>query len=80
MHLVDVSTFLGDGNILVKALRRYMIFNEYGQYIDEVDFEPIQNQEEKNEIMSIIKENTQQRVRDAKKQAKLDEQDTDPSG
>lgn len=67
MHLVDVSTFLGDGNILVKALRRYMIFNEYGQYIDEVDFEPIQNQEEKNEIMSIIKENTQQRVRDAKK-------------
>lgn len=71
MHLVDVSTFLSDGKILVKALRRYMIFDEYGQYIDEVDFEPIYNKEEKNEINEIIKENTQQKIREAKRQAKL---------
>jgi hypothetical protein len=67
MHLVDVSTFLGDGNVLVKALRRYMVFNEYGSYIDEVDFEPIQNKDERNEIMTIIKENMQARVKEAKK-------------
>ena len=67
MHLVDVSTFLGDGNVLVKALRRYMIFDEYGSYIDEVDFEPIQNKDEKNEILTIIKENMQARVKEAKK-------------
>lgn len=41
MHLVDVSTFLQDGKILVKALRRFMIFSDDAQYIDEVDFEPI---------------------------------------
>lgn len=41
MHLVDVSTFLGDGRILVKCLRRFMIFSPDGQFIDEVEFEPI---------------------------------------
>ena len=44
-----------------------MVFNEYGSYIDEVDFEPIQNKDERNEIMTIIKENMQARVKEAKK-------------
>jgi len=78
MHLVDVSTFLQDGKILVKALRRFMIFDDEGQYVDEVDFEPILNKEEKNDILNIIKDNTNKRVRDAKRMAKEMEEGTAP--
>lgn len=34
----DVSSFLENGNILVKCRRRYMIFTSEGSFIDEVEF------------------------------------------
>ena len=35
---VDFSTFLNDGNILLKIGFRFLIFNEFGEFIDETDF------------------------------------------
>ena len=34
----DFSTFLDDGQVLLKIGFRFLIFNEIGQFIDEVDF------------------------------------------
>ena len=37
-NLVDMSTFLENGNILLKIRSRYMIFTQKGHFIDEVSF------------------------------------------
>jgi hypothetical protein len=39
MRLVDISSFLDDGKIFVKVLRRFMVFTKDGAFIDEIDFE-----------------------------------------
>jgi hypothetical protein len=74
MHLVDVSTFLTNGKILVKALRRFMVFGPDGKYIDEVDFEPINDPLEYSEIQGIIMENTRMRVKKAQIEIQYDEE------
>ena len=74
MHLVDVSTYLQDGRILVKALRRYMIFSHTGQFVDEVEFEPIKNKQEMAEILETIRQNTQNRIKASKKVAQYDDE------
>ena len=35
---VQMSTFLDDSNILVKISDRFMVFNQEGKFIDEVEF------------------------------------------
>lgn len=38
---VDFSTFLDDGQVLLKIGSRFLIFNETGEFIDEIDFKDI---------------------------------------
>jgi long-subunit acyl-CoA synthetase (AMP-forming) len=38
LNWVDMSTFLEDGKILVKNRRRFMVFTNNGNFIDEVEF------------------------------------------
>ena len=40
-EVAEFSTFLEDGNILLKSASRYMIFNSDGQFVDEVEFKDI---------------------------------------
>jgi hypothetical protein len=54
MRLVDISSFLDDGKIFVKCLRRFMIFTKDGSFIDEVDFKVSETPAEMGEIRSII--------------------------
>jgi len=37
-NFVDMSTFLEDGNILIRSRRRFMVFTSEGFFKDEVDF------------------------------------------
>lgn len=46
---VDLATFLDDGKIFLKIGNRYMLFNEYGSFIDEIEFE--QANTERRQIM-----------------------------
>jgi hypothetical protein len=54
MRLVDLSSFLDDGKIFVKVLRRFMIFTKDGSFIDEIDFEKAESPAEMEEIRTII--------------------------
>ena len=57
MRLVDISSFLDDGKIFVKCLRRIMMFTKDGSFIDEVDFEAAETPSEMEEIRTIIAKN-----------------------
>lgn len=58
MKLVDISSFLDDGKIFVKCLRRFMIFTKDGSFIDEVDFQVSETPAEMEEIRSILAKNS----------------------
>jgi hypothetical protein len=45
---VDLSTFLSDGNILVRVLYRFLVFDCDGAFIDEVEFNHIAYESSKN--------------------------------
>ena len=45
---VDMSTFLHDGKIMVKIAQRYMLFDKNGEFIDQIDFEDLRAEREKN--------------------------------
>ena len=37
----DLATFLDSGEILMKIKNRFMIFDKYGEFIDEVEFKDL---------------------------------------
>jgi hypothetical protein len=54
MRLVDISSFLDDGKIFVKCLRRFMMFTKDGSFIDEIDFQASETPAEMEEIRTIL--------------------------
>ena len=44
--LVDMTTFLDTGDIFLKIKNRYLIFDNTGEFIDEVEFTDIKESEE----------------------------------
>ena len=40
---VDMSTFLQNGNMMVKVFHQYMIFNQKGTFVNKVGVEPYEN-------------------------------------
>jgi len=43
---VDMSTFLEDGKILVKIGQRFLLFDENGAFVDEIEFEDLREERE----------------------------------
>lgn len=41
-----MSTFLEDGKILIKIGQRFILFNENGAFIDEIEFEDLREERE----------------------------------
>jgi hypothetical protein len=43
---VDLTTFLNSGEILMKINCRYMVFDKFGEFIDEVEFEELKKEQD----------------------------------
>ena len=57
-NYVDMSTFLENGNILLKCRRRYMVFPGDGNFVDEVYFnnDRLEEEESQNDEISELSE------------------------
>ena len=54
-NYVDMSTFLDDGNILIRSRRRFMIFTKEGFFKDEVTFNDDNKDEEEDDYITMEK-------------------------
>jgi len=50
---VELVTFLKDGNILLKIGNRFMLFNDCGNFIDEIEFRMKDSRSEKKRENAI---------------------------
>ena len=52
-NYVDMSTFLENGNILLKIKERYMVFTQRGKFIDEVEFDDPVNENIDEDVITL---------------------------
>ena len=64
---VDMSTFLANGNILLKIFHRFLIFSTDGAFISKVTFEELAGADKvEPEAIKDNKDNTQQKGKKSK--------------
>lgn len=51
---VKLSTFLDNGSVLVQIAHRFFIFNEFGIFLDEIEFEEMRNENNMIRIRNML--------------------------
>jgi hypothetical protein len=51
---VKLSTFLDNGQVLVQIAHRFFIFNEFGIFLDEIEFEEMRLENDMIRIRNMI--------------------------
>ena len=60
--LVDMTTFLDSGDIMLKIQSRYMLFDRTGRFIDEVEFKDIKESEDAEQKANMLRKIEQSRI------------------